>query len=537
MSKRCAVFAIGAILALAGCEKRDVDGDEPAAETTEDATTAPEAEDSDDDASGDEASKSDSDEPATDDQDDQTREKAEPVEPAAEAASWETCSDGAARVMTCAFEPDGGATLCSSTDFVELRLARPDGSTSVHRHRAGEAASVEKCGYSSPQRVDESVTFYERGQRLMVESHYINPESDYAKDASGETEWSVSVAATDGDKTTWSCVDPESDGLGPLDQSNAVALRPGSGDTCDSMLEPSVAKTRRAKLSPTASRCGGEQTSDEFIDAAARATSDKLRYRAAGSLAADDVEYTSIRLASSSGGAESAVASCDSFFERVRAATEDRTVGAPPFQVGVDFGLLRYDGHRVFDAATEVCVDFCNQKGAIEGDFVDTSYEGLSLVGPILSYETTSESSAAGAKATQRAGWGALDLRTMQPASFGALIDTQSALAALKKDTYVRRHDTLSERVAAAESFDDALAAMRAELDGVEGYAFHYYNPRTGLVAMRIPFRQQTADAQTYSMSQIGIWAKPKAQWLPAFEAARNAPDGGFYMTNYSLTF
>jgi hypothetical protein len=221
----------------------------------------------------------------------------------------------------------------------------------------------------------------------------------------------------------------------------------------------------------------------------------------------------------------------------VRAATEDRTVGAPPFQVDVDFGQLRYDGHRIFDAATDVCIDFCTRDDAVDGDFVQASFAGLSLVGPILSYTTTSEASDGGAPVQPRSEWGAIDLRTMQPASFDALIDTESALSALKKDTYIRRHDTLSTSVSEANSFRAALAALRTELDGVDGYAFHYYNPRTKLVALRIPFVEPNPEREAPSVSQIGIWVKPKPQWLPAFEAARRAPDGGFYMTNYSLTF
>lgn len=456
---------------------------------------------------------------------------------------WRSCEDGAERALLCDFEGGGGAAICASDAFVELRLARPDGRQSVHRHPASEQQSVEHCQSSSPHRSDESLTFYERGQRLMFETHHINPKGDYAESTGESTEGTVTVIATNGDEQKWRCTSLSEEQMGIVATSAAVVLRQNKAETCEAVLPPQKAAIRSAPhQSRTADRatCGGESAPDAFVDKAAQADVENIHFSAANGTGQRNkpATYTVVSFETSGESFRDAIASCAEFFSRVREKGTPDIIGQPPYQVHADFWRLRYNGHVIVDGARDVCVDYCQDESASVGDFIASTLNAMSLVGPIFSYKGSTSEAGAGGPSYHGDSWETVDLRTMQPADIGALIDPDSALAALQNDSFIRRHQTLSDAVSEAETLSVALDAMRAEFEAVGPYAFHYYNSRKKLVAMRIAFREDIKRGTTPNrMSQIEIWVEPKKAWIPYFEAARNAPGGGFYMTNHEFDF
>ncbi len=543
-TRRLPLLLLGLTLTLTACEKRDLNADDSAADKTRaDASTDEQDEEADQDERDEE--KDDTGDESADDasEDEESASDATAAEPRdePELAGWDSCTDGAQRALRCDFADGGGAALCVSDRFLELRLARPDGGQSIHRHPAGPTPSVERCRYTSPRRTDSSYTFYETGQRLMVESHYINPRRDAADAADGGTDWSVTIAPRNAAPQTWRCADVDTDEGELARDTDAVAVRAGSGDTCDSLREPTLATVRGAthQARTTDATCGGDGAPAEFIGQAASADIGGMRFVAdnADSDREKRATFTRVTLSGEADAWTEEIASCRSFFDRVRAQSDTTTLGRAPFEIDVGFGYIGYDGHRIVDMARDVCTDFCEAESAYAGDFIASDIEALSLVGPVLSYSRQTSEAAAGGPPYHGESWGAVDIRTMQPARFDALIEPASILTALEHDSYVRRHEDLSKAVSEADSLDTALDALRQKVDGVGAYSFHYYNARKNIVAMRIPFLESTAGLSPNRMSQIGLWVTPRAEWIPAFEAARNAPAGGFYMNNFDWTF
>jgi hypothetical protein len=551
---RIVIVFLGCILTLAACERRDLTEDKPSDESSgsseaskADESSSGEAPNEQDSVDEDSAQEKPGDGEASDDEqndeDDEEDQQAEAVQPSASPViTWKSCTDGAKRAYLCEFEAGGGAAICASETFVELRLARPDGSQSVHRHVGGEQKSVERCVYASPQRTDSSLTFHEQGQRLMFETHYVNPDSDYAQGADGSTRATITVAPTDGGVQKWRCTRLSEEATGGPENSTAVATRANRGETCERLRPPEIAVVRGSTHQDRergGAKCGADPAPEAFIDKAAQSGAKELGFSADNKTGDREKRAThTVASYSTSGGEFSEpIASCATFFERTRAETEPETLGAPPFQVDVDFWRLRYDGHVFVDGAHDVCRDFCADESARAGDFIASSLEGLSHIGPIFSYKRSTSEAGGGGPPYHGDDWGTVDLRTMQPAALDALVEPESVLKALRNDSVIRRNEVLAEALSKADSLDAALSALNKEIGATGAYSFHYYNESKNVVAMRIAFRETTAGLSPNRMSQIGIWVTPREEWVAAFESARDAPEGGFYMTTSELDF
>ena len=542
----CVIVLILCGLAL-GCEKRDlsVDGREKErergavqSESDEDASNRAEDDQSTDKSSFGEGAASSSESASkpslagSSNGSDEASETGNAVDDASKIV-WDRCVDGAVAALRCEFPETGGAVLCASDSFLELRLATPDGAQSVHRHLSGARKSVEYCQFTSPHRVDESYTFYEAGQRLMVESHHVNPSSEYAEGSTGQTEWKVSLRRGSDDLQGWSCAKvTANDSL--LSDSKAVATRRSAGNTCETLRKPTIARERRKIRETPDVSCGGEPAPEEFIDAVAAGRPGSLTFTAnnAERDREKSAEFTTVTMEGDGEPKSSTIRSCRSFLERVRRRSEAAPLGAPPYRIRTNFGLARYDGHVVLDAPARTCRDFCTRE-SIHGDFIGGSTRALSLVGPILSYSRETAEADAGVPPYHHQNWVSVDLRTMQTAKIDAIIESESVLDALKNDSFLRRRGDLSEKLSSADTLDAALAVLEKEFDAVGGYAFNYYNPSTNLVALRFGFRLDTAGSSKNRMSQLGLWVEPKSEWVAAFQTAREAPEGGFMMSNH----
>lgn len=210
-------------------------------------------------------------------------------------------------------------------------------------------------------------------------------------------------------------------------------------------------------------------------------------------------------------------------------ANESGRVEFSPFSV-------THDGDALSSVAT-ACEQWVETKRSPEfcKQYSSTAYypgwssyilRPTSLVGPIVSFAIESARDGSGTVNSYAEVAHSFDVRTDGDAAFDALVTTDSLLAALKADSYLK--NALGEKLQNATTLQDVW-----KLWGVDdfwrfgGYYFHRWSTRRGEVAMRIPFLEKHDGLGPNNLRSLGIWVKPKPEFRATFEAAARG-EGGF---------
>lgn len=231
-----------------------------------------------------------------------------------------------------------------------------------------------------------------------------------------------------------------------------------------------------------------------------------------------------IRASADPSGAGYTVESCGRAVDAAHALTNTRIIT----KLGVldaSTVSLRHDGNPLWTAADD-CSALRQNAEACASDFVVRRPMLKSFVGPILSYDMATHRAERGAKPTMRHEGVVIDVRTGQPARFGALIDEDSLLNALKRDSMMRRA-TDPVALDAAKTLDEVWGLWRTQ-DFAEfgGYYFAEWDPTSGQVMMRLLYLAVAAPDDENALQEIAVWVRPKAQWRAAFEDAAQGTSG-----------
>lgn len=241
-------------------------------------------------------------------------------------------------------------------------------------------------------------------------------------------------------------------------------------------------------------------------------------------LAGDACGFPKAIHASASEGSGFTVDSCS----RVIAAAHAKTYTRVTSRVGViDASLveLRHDGQPLW-SIEEACIELRQDDSACKTDFITKVPYVASFVGPVLSYKIhTAQARSGGPPSSEFTGY-VTDVRTGQPAKFDALIDEDSLIDGLKRDSFMRRAVNPVE-LDKAKTIDEIWKLWRTQDFGYfGGYYFAEWDADNGLVAMRIWFRPDTAGNDPNDLKELGIWVRPKRTWRAAFEDAAAGKSG-----------
>ena len=228
--------------------------------------------------------------------------------------------------------------------------------------------------------------------------------------------------------------------------------------------------------------------------------------------------------ASSDGGPGFTVDSCSRVIQAAHARTYERTLT----KLGViDASVveIRHDGQVLWSVAP-LCVELRQDDAACGTDFVAKLPKTYSFVGPLLSYTVTTSEARAGGPASANIAGHVMDVRTGRPAKFGAMIDEDSLIDGLKRDSFMRRAVNPVE-LDKAKTLNDIWKLWRTQDFAFFGaYYFADWDADNGLAAMRIWYLEDNTGDQPNKLKELGVWVRPKRSWRAAFEDAAAKKSG-----------
>lgn len=193
-----------------------------------------------------------------------------------------------------------------------------------------------------------------------------------------------------------------------------------------------------------------------------------------------------------------------------------------------------YKGRVIYDSVKEQ-----KEEKVFEGEGeVVYLYTPLSLVGHYFSYQRYfyQYSGSDGSKPTSSYCFETVNLRSNTKVSILDLVDEVSLVAALKKDPWVREHAQGNlAQLGSCKTFDEVIQLQVTD-DGfsnnfdVKSFAFLNYDPKTGLVAIRL-LRNDYMGFNHKTILQLGLWVKPKPELKTLLDLRAN-----FYYGKYKET-
>lgn len=228
--------------------------------------------------------------------------------------------------------------------------------------------------------------------------------------------------------------------------------------------------------------------------------------------------------ASAGQGSGYTVDSCQRIVAAAHAMTYQRTIT----RLGViDISVveIRHDGQSLWSVAGD-CTALRQQDTACASDFIVRRPTAMSFVGPVFSYHVEMAVAEAGSPPDSDQEGFVIDVRTGVAAKFDALIDHDSLLNGLKRDSSMRRAVNPTE-LDAAKKVDEIWKLWRTQdFADFGGYYFADWDAENGLVAMRIWYMEDSAGREPNRLKELEVWVQPKAQWRSAFEDAATETSG-----------
>jgi hypothetical protein len=172
-----------------------------------------------------------------------------------------------------------------------------------------------------------------------------------------------------------------------------------------------------------------------------------------------------------------------------------------------------YKGKIFYDAVKEQ-KQLVESEGEADESYMEHSYTPRSVIGPYYSYQYDFyDHGSAGGPPSNNVNVTTINITTNKPASVLELVDEDSLVAALKKDSWVREHVNLAQ-LNSSRSFNEIIK-LRQLSDGFSNefsstsYAFFRYDQKTCLVALRL-IRQDYMGFDHNQLVELGLWVKPR---------------------------
>lgn len=168
------------------------------------------------------------------------------------------------------------------------------------------------------------------------------------------------------------------------------------------------------------------------------------------------------------------------------------------------------EGHAV----VELLADACRHYGAAQrwsNDFEHHSVKVLSSFGAILTYSDFVADSGGCGPPYGSEGWRAVDLRSGKPVTMFDVFRERDVLAALKQDRVVQRELAAGE-IASAATVAELLRGVDETDFNPSAFAIAGWNPERRTAALRVGFHRGYCGMCPNSVSQLGVWVRPKPE-------------------------